>query len=88
MMDWQLAFNVAAGAFCSLLGWLLRALWQEVKEMKDNHMRLSDRVNATELLVAGKYQLRDDSRRDMDTLLAKLDRIEQRITQRVSDIKS
>lgn len=82
MIDWQLAFNVAAGAFCSLLGWLLRSLWQEVKELKDTHGRLGDRVNAVEVLVAGKYQLREDSRRDMDTLLSKLDRIEQRIEQR------
>ena len=88
MIDWQLAFNTAAGAYCSLLGWLRRSLWQEVKELKANHGRLGDRVNAVEVLVAGKYQLREDSRRDMETLLTKLDRIEQRIEQRAFSNKS
>ncbi len=82
-MDWQAAFNIAAGAFSGLLGWLLRALWQEVKEMKSDHSRLGDRLNAVEVLIAGKYQLREDSRRDMDTILASLERIERRIDSRV-----
>lgn len=87
MIDWQAAFNVAASTLCALLGWLMRSLWQEVKEMKTNHGRLSDRVNAVEVLVAGKYQLREDSRRDMDTILSKLDRIEQRMEHRAGSMK-
>lgn len=83
MIEWQAAFNVAAGAFCSLMGWLLRALWQEVKELKSHHERLNDRVNSVEILVAGKYQLREDSQRDVDRIMVKLDRIEQRMDQRI-----
>lgn len=79
MIDYQLAFNAAVGALCSLLGWLLRSLWQEVKELEVGQVQLADKLRAVEILVAGQYLTREEHRRDIEALFRKLDRIEQRI---------
>lgn len=79
MIDWHVAFNTALAAMSSLLGWLLRALWQEVKELKEDHETLTTKVHAIDLLVAGQYVTREEHRRDIEALFRKLDRIEQRI---------
>lgn len=71
--DWVLTgFNV-------LLGFLLNAVWQAVKDLQKADMELTKRVSEIEVLVAGNYITRPEFDRVLDKLFAKLDHIEMKL---------
>lgn len=71
--DWVLTgFNV-------LLGFLLNAVWQAVKDLQKADTELTKRVSEIEVLVAGNYITRPEFDRVLDKLFAKLDHIEMKL---------
>lgn len=78
-MSEQQIFNVAIAIIGALGGWLMRIMWQSLKDLQTRDDKLADKVGAIEVLVAGQYVKRDDMNRDISAIFAKLDRIEDKI---------
>jgi hypothetical protein len=68
-MDWQSAFNVAAGLVGALGGWALRILW-------DGQMQLKKEVNELERRLPETYARRDDIRELTHNINQRFDRLE------------
>lgn len=71
--DWVLA------GFSAVLGFLLNAVWQAVKDLQKEDQELAKRVGEIEVLVAGNYVTRQEFDRVIDKLFTKLDHIEMKI---------
>lgn len=74
-MDWQSAFNIAAGLSGFLGGWWLRVLWDAQKELRKEMGALKDHLTEN-------YVRRDDFKDIVKTLFDKLDRIETKLDQK------
>ncbi len=71
--DWALT------GFSAVLGFLLHAVWQAVKDLQRADAELTKRVSEIEVLVAGNYVTRQEFDRVVDKLFAKLDAIDMKI---------
>ena len=71
MMD-QTLFNIVLCIASTLSGFVLHAVWRDVKE-------LQTRMNEMAVLVAGQYVKRDELTAQMGGIAEKLDRLEQKI---------
>ena len=71
--DWVLT------GFSAILGFLLNAVWQAVKDLQKTDMELTKRVSEVEVLVAGKYVTRDEFNGHMGELFRKLEIISEKI---------
>lgn len=74
-MDWQSAFNVTAGVAGAVGGWLMRIIWESMRDLQRQH-------DALEAKLPEIYARRDDVAalaermdRRFDRLDEKLDRI-------------
>lgn len=81
--DSQTLINWALGAISFLLGWILNSVRQSVRDLHTQDQALADKVNAIEVLVAGTYVKRDDMDKISSAIFAKLDRIENKLDQKV-----
>ena len=75
--DWVLA------GFSALLGFLLNAVWQAVKDLQRADNELTKRVSEIEVLVAGNYVTRQEFDRVVERLFAKLDSIDRKLDSKV-----
>ncbi len=71
--------NIAIGVMCSVFGWLLKTVWESVKDLQFADRSLAEKVTQIELLVAGSYIKRDEIQVLHDALFRKLDKIEDRV---------
>jgi len=74
-VTYQTLFNAAAGICSILFGWILKSIWDAVRDLQDADKELTDKVNNIEILVAGKYVTRDELARNYEGMDKKLDRI-------------
>lgn len=65
--------------FGSLIGFLLNAVWQAVKDLQTADKELAGKVSEIEVLVAGDYVRREEFNQTVTALFSKLDRIEDKI---------
>jgi len=77
-MDQEL-INWLLGGFGGVLGFLLKSIWDAVKDLQADDRELADKVSRIEVLVAGEYVKKDDFDRIMFRLFEKLDHIEAKI---------
>lgn len=75
----QVVVNWILGGVGGLMGFILNAVWQAVKDLQTADATLADKVQSIELLVAGSYVKRDDLDRLTMALFAKLDKIETKL---------
>lgn len=74
-MDAQTLINLAFGVVGAFAGWTLKRLWDSVDHLRDQDIRLAEKVQSIEVLVAGRYVQRHELT-DMELrLIAKLDQI-------------
>ncbi len=73
IVNWMLA------GFGGLIGFLLNAVWQAVKDLQKADKELTAKVAEIEVLVAGAYVKKDEFTSSVNALFAKLDRIEDKI---------
>lgn len=78
-MDQQQIINWLLGVFGMVLGFMLRAVWQSVKDLQKSDKEIVDKVNSIEVLVAGGYVRKDEFDKRLDALFDKLDRIEDKL---------
>lgn len=79
----QTIVNWLLGGFGALLGFLLNAVWQAVKDLQSADKDLAEKVGGIEVLVAGAYVKKDEHQQTMAALFAKLDRIEDKLDKKV-----
>lgn len=79
----QTIINWLVAGFGGLLGFLLKAVWDAVKDLQTADKDLAEKVKAIEVLVAGKYVSREELSSTIDRIMAQLDRIEQRLSSKV-----
>lgn len=75
--DWVLS------GFCAVLGFLLNAVWQAVKDLQRADNELTKRVSEIEVLVAGNYVTRQEFDRVVERLFDKLDSIDRKLDSKV-----
>ena len=63
------------GLLGSILGFLMRTLWQSVTDLQKADTQLTEKISSIETLVAGQYIKRDEHHVMISALFAKLDRI-------------
>jgi hypothetical protein len=73
----QNVINILIGICGALGGWWMKAMWEAVKDLKDE--RLAGQVSDLKVLVAGDYVRREMFDRLSDAIFAKLDRIESKL---------
>ena len=75
----QVIINWLLAGFGALIGFLLNAVWQAVKDLQKADKELAGKAAEIEVLVAGAYVKRDEFDRAIDRLFEKLDHIEMKI---------
>lgn len=81
-MDGQTIFDVVLGVAMLLGGWVMRMMWESLKELREQDEKLADKVSAIEVLVAGEYIKRDEFERAIQRLFDKLDLIDQKLSKK------
>jgi CHASE3 domain sensor protein len=77
IVNWMLA------GFGGLIGFLLNAVWQAVKDLQTADKELTKKVSEIEVLVAGAYVKKEEFSTAVTALFTKLDRIEDKIDKKV-----
>lgn len=75
----QTLINWLLGGFGALIGFLLNAVWQAVKDLQKSDKDIAEKVSSIEVLVAGQYVHRSEFERLSDALFAKLDKIDNKL---------
>lgn len=75
----QTIINWLLSAFGALIGFLLNAVWQAVKELQEGDKELAAKISEIEVLVAGDYVKKGEFLNAVAALFKKLDRIEDKI---------
>jgi hypothetical protein len=75
----QSIINWILTGFGALLGFLLNAVWQAVKDLQVADKDIAEKVGQIEVLVAGNYLRRDDFEHTIEALFKKLDKIEDKL---------
>ncbi len=81
-MDQSLVNWLLAG-FGALIGFLLNAVWQAVKDLQKSDKDIAAKVADIEVLVAGDYVRKNEFQDNIKALFAKLDKIEDKIDRKV-----
>lgn len=79
----QTIINWLLSGFGALLGFLLNAMWQAVKDLQSADKELTKKLSEIEVLVAGAYVKKDEFASMSTALFAKLDRIEDKLDGKV-----
>ncbi len=77
-MDQSIVNWLLAG-FGALIGFLLNAVWQAVKDLQQSDKDIAAKVADIEVLVAGDYVKKNEFQDNIKALFAKLDKIEDKI---------
>lgn len=77
ILDWVFTAAGATG------GWMLKSLWDAVKDLQLADKQLAEKVNSIEVLVAGEYATRSDFQILSTAIFTKLDRIEDKLDAKV-----
>lgn len=75
----QELINWVLGAFGMLLGFIVKSIWDAVKDLQTSDKDLADKVSRIEVLVAGEYVKKEEFNSIMLRLFEKLDHIEAKI---------
>ena len=75
----QVIINWLLAGFGALIGFLLTAVWQAVKDLQQSDNELTNKVAEIKVLVAGDYVKKDEFLKSVTALFTKLDRIEDKL---------
>ena len=82
-MDFQDLYNTAMGFVLALGGWVMRVIWDNLKDLRTQDNALAEKVSRIEVLVAGEYVRKDELERVVQRLFDKLEHIEMKIDRKV-----
>ena len=75
----QSIINWILGGFGALLGFVVKAVWDAVKDLQSSDKDLADKVSKIEVLVAGEYVKKEEFNTIVLRIFEKLDQIEAKI---------
>ena len=78
-MDSQTIINIAIALVGFLGGWILKVIWESVKDLQVVDKLLTEKVNTIEILIAGNYMSKQDFDKIAIAIFAKLDKIEDKL---------
>ena len=76
LINYLVLFSGATG------GWILKVLWDSIRELKIADIALAEKVGSIEIMVAGSYVTRSEFQQTITALFTKLDRIEDKVSQK------
>jgi hypothetical protein len=79
-MELQMAFNIAVALVAFLGGWVLNTITKRLDENRSDLHSIRNKVQAIEVVMAGTYVKKEDLEKLGNTIFAKLDKIEERIS--------
>ncbi len=82
-MDSQTLINALIGGFSAAVAFILRVLWEGLRELQRADVDLAAKVADIQLLVAGNYVKKDELDGIIKALFAKLDKIEDKLDKKV-----
>lgn len=84
MADFDQSFiNTMLALWGATMGWILKVIWDAVKDLQEADEEVIKKVNELQVVMAGDYVKRDELRSEFKALFAKLDRIENKLDQKV-----
>ena len=83
-MDYQVLFNITIVTLGSLGGFILKAVWSNIKDLQLDLRNNSDKLSAIEVLVAGKYVTKNELNKTLDSIVRKWELIELKLDSKVS----
>jgi len=86
-MDSQTIINTVIALVGFLGGWILKVIWEAVKELQIADKILVDKVNTIEILIAGNYMSKQDFDKIAAAIFAKLDKIDDKLDRKVDKWK-
>jgi len=75
----QTLFNYALALCGALGGWVLKVIWDAVKDLQAADKVLVEKVNTIEILIAGNYMSKTDFDKIASAIFAKLDKIDDKL---------
>ena len=81
-MDQQL-FNWAVAGFGALGGFVLKSVWDAVKDLQRADTNLADKVSHMEVLIAGDYIKKEEFNNVSNIIFIKLDKIMDKLDSKV-----
>ena len=75
----QTLFNYALALCVALGGWVLKVIWDAVKDLQAADKVLVEKVNTIEILIAGNYMSKSDFDKIAAAIFAKLDKIDDKL---------
>lgn len=83
MADFDQSFiNTMLALWGATMGWVLKVIWDAVKDLQEADEEVIKKVNDLQVVMAGDYVKRDELRSEFKALFAKLDRIENKLDQK------
>jgi hypothetical protein len=76
-MDYQALFNITITLLGFLGGFILKIIWQTIKDIQD-------KLSHVEVVVAGNYATKDELNKQFDGIYHKLDLIDIKLDSKVS----
>lgn len=75
----QTYINAAIGLFGAGIGWVLRVIWSEIKDLQKTDDQLFAKVSKLEVFVASQYPTREELRHEFDEVNQMLRAIDQKL---------
>lgn len=75
--------NLLICGFGTVMGFVLRIIWQALKDLQMADIELTDKVSKIEVLVAGQYVTRYDFSTSLQRIFTKLDSIDMKLDTKV-----
>jgi len=79
MPDYQMLFNVSFSVILMGAGWLMRVLFETIKDLRDKDQKIYDKVSGLAVTLPENYVSKRDFKDLNDRIFDKLDRIENKI---------
>jgi hypothetical protein len=75
-MSYQEYVNILMGVVSFFGGFVLKEIWSSLKGLQDVDKGLTAQLNRIEVIIASEYVRKNDLEKALDTILAKLDKVE------------
>lgn len=79
----QTMINAIIGGFAAAGAFLLRVIWEGLRELQKADVDLAAKISEIQLLVAGNYVKKDELDGVIKALFTKLDKIEDKLDKKV-----
>jgi hypothetical protein len=75
--------NAIIGGFAAAVAFILRVIWEGLRELQKADVDLTAKISEIQLLVAGNYVKKDELDAVIKALFTKLDKIEDKLDKKV-----